>query len=713
MVLAVVFVAACRSDVAPAGDPVRIDLARLFRVSDAGPRTTAIDVTAPENPHQLLWGWGAPTTAPDGTRAVPIEGAQAALTFRAGSVPGPMTLVVDRVLVEPPGPHLRPEGVRVVVNGQYAGRLVPHRARIEVPLPPRVLKRGRNLLTLRLIKRPREDPKRPSAVFLYRRLEFHAAHPPIPEPALDGVEAITFPPGTVASFFLRAPQAARFRATLGGAGATLRVRAQGDGEQPRVVAEIPSPGDADVALDVAPAGIVRIDLAVDGAALQVMRPRIDGTRQPPPAAPPLDRGPPRNVLLYVIDTLRADRLGLYGAARPTTPHLDRFAGQAIVFERAMAQSSWTRPSVASVLTGLHPFAHGAVAIGDRVGAHARLLPEVFAAHGYETKALVTNANVSEPFGFARGFARFDYLSEDADRAGVHVPARLLHDDVLAWLDTRGRRPFFLYVHASDPHAPYHPSSAAAARFVRPGLASTIDPAAPLRGLHERRRSLTADDFEHLRSLYEAEVADLDAELGRLFDELAARGVLDDTIVVVVADHGEEFGDHGGIEHGTSLYQELVHVPLLVRLPGGRGARTRVVAQHVDLLPTLLSLVGLPVPSGLPGRVLLAADGRVTSDDDVEVLSTTWFGRTALTSLVVPPWKVILPERGDAPIQLFDLDRDPHERMDLAAAHPVVVGYATQRVAEIEAAWEHLPRARAVPLDPATRDRLRQLGYLVE
>jgi choline-sulfatase len=709
---------ACEHTGAPPGTPVSIDLAHLFRVSDAGPRTSSISLAAPDEPHQLLWGWSRPVTAPDGRPAVLIDAAQAALTFRAGSDPQQMFLFVDRTLEPVAGPHRPPEGVRIHVNGVFVGRLDPPRDRLEIALPPGALKPGRNLLSFHLIKRPREDPARPTLRYFYREIRFRSGVSPGVEPRLGGTDALILPAGSTASFFLRSPIRARLRATIERGRGRLLVRTQKDGGAARLVFERALvPADAlDVPLGLTAGAIARVDVAVVEGEVALRRPRIEGTRPvvtPPPAAGPSTRP---NVLLYVIDTLRADALDWEDGARRISPNLARLADESIVFESTVAQSSWTRPSVVSMLTGLHPSSHGVLSLGDRLGPQVPLLPEILRDAGYDTAAFVTNVNVSSPFGLQRGFTTFRYLHEKPTTDTVYVPARVLDDEVFAWLATPRERPFFLWVQASDPHAPYRPSEPFATRFAPPEPASTLDPVSPLRSLRNLRgRSdlLNPANVERLRALYRAEVAELDAELGRFFTTLAERGLLDDTIVVVVGDHGEEFHDHGGFEHGNTLYQELVRVPLLVRLPHGGGARSRVLAQHVDLVPTLLTLLGLPVPPELPGRPLLTGSGTVVADDGAEAFSTTWFGRTALSSLVVPPWKVIVPMRSDRALEVFDLAHDPGERHDLAARHPVLIGYARQRMAELEAAGEHVPRGGPAALDAETRERLRRLGYAVE
>jgi arylsulfatase A-like enzyme len=230
--------------------------------------------------------------------------------------------------------------------------------------------------------------------------------------------------------------------------------------------------------------------------------------------------------------------------------------------------------------------------------------------------------------------------------------------------------------------------------------------------------LGADGVATLRALYDAETAEFDAEFGRFRAELAARGLMDDTLFVFVADHGEEFREHGNLQHGHTLHAEVMDVPLLVRLPAGRGGGRRVaaLARHVDLMPTILALAGVDDAPDLPGRVLPLAD-EGAGGHEPEAIVETWFGDPALGGLVLPPWKVVLPRLVlAARPAVYQLAQDPAERHDLTRERPVLLGYARQRLAE------NGETARALPLPadaagsephPEALDRLRALGYVVD
>ena len=298
---------------------------------------------------------------------------------------------------------------------------------------------------------------------------------------------------------------------------------------------------------------------------------------------PADRERP-NVIVYVIDCLRADRVGAFGSTRGLTPRLDALARDSVVFEQAWACASWTKPSVGCMLTGQLPPKHGGRTATDRLSDDAPRLAEAFARAGYETRALVANPVLDgKAFGFGEGFRSYRNLAKDyVERAVNSVPADAVDitKDLAQWIPTVSNRPFFLYAHSLDLHYPYE------ARAI-PGRP------APGPGASES-------------DLYDSEIAYNDRELGKVIDGLKALGLLEKTILVVTADHGEEFGEHGQNRHGHTLYQSLLHVPLVIRLPGREQAEARIQSpvSLVDLSSTLLGLVNLPPLTGTDGFSLV-------------------------------------------------------------------------------------------------------------
>lgn len=351
-----------------------------------------------------------------------------------------------------------------------------------------------------------------------------------------------------------------------------------------------------------------------------------------------------NVLVYLVDTLRRDRLGVYGYPRDTSPRLDAFAREAIVFENAYSPTSWTRPAAASLLSGLSPVRHRTSGRAHRLPEGVALLGEHFQAAGYRTLAVSTNPNVIPLWGFDRGFDRFD----DLDSTGNPARADAVVDHTLAALaELPPDQPFFYYVHTMDPHTPYDPPPDYAQKFAK----NEID--GP--------------------GLYDGEIAFGDAEFGRLLDRLRELGRYDDTLIVYVSDHGEELGDHGGYYHGVTLFEEVVRIPLLIRLPGNARAGERVarLATLMDILPTLLAAAGRDVPDGLDGIDLLA-DGDPAEERPVFFDLTLDFNihhTNVLRGVRSGRFKYVRRTRPVERELLFDLAEDPNERNNLAMSQP--------------------------------------------
>jgi len=458
--------------------------------------------------------------------------------------------------------------------------------------------------------------------------------------------------------------------------------------------------------------------------------------KPPPAPAPL---PPRaappagapNVVLIMVDTLRADHLSCYGSAAVKTPHIDALAADGLRWTSAFSQASWTRPSVATILTGLYPSSHGAVHKADRLPDRVDTLAEVLGRAGYHTVGFADNANVSQAFNFQQGFDEYHYLAPDfffaasepaaqlalysglrlvrerflAHYVDVHhyyQPAEVVTAEVRRWLD-RGARdePFFLFAHYMDPHDPYfaHP-------FNGEGYARVAHPNPPP-ALAER-----------LHHLYEGEVAYLDEHLGVLFDDLKRRGLYDRTLVVLTADHGEEFREHGGWWHGTTLYDEQIHVPLIVK-PAGAHALVRVrdeLATSLDIAPTIVAAAHAKPPAAMQGHVLPldggAAPARESTfaEEDLE--------GNVLQAVRTRAWKLVTANpgnpRGLAPEELYDLPRDPGEHQNVIASTSAEADAMRAALGRsVLEAREHGGASEQIGMDPATKARLKALGYTQE
>lgn len=352
-----------------------------------------------------------------------------------------------------------------------------------------------------------------------------------------------------------------------------------------------------------------------------------------------------NVLLYISDTLRADGLGCYGNPDVETPALDRFAKEGVLFERALAPSSWTRASIGSILTGTAPAVHGAEARYDLLADSAVLISELFGAAGYRVGSITTNRNVGSFFGFDQGFAPGDFIELYENSADERVSVEeltTLADDVttraIEWLSASDE-PFCLVVHAIDPHSPYMPPE----RWDRfgEGIASSVD--GSQKSLHQLKTARSAADEARVVSLYYGEIAFNDHAFGELIDWLRERGIYDQTVVAFTSDHGEEFWEHGERGHGKTLNDKALHVPLILRYPMEleRGSRERELVSTVDLLPTLLDLAELESPAFVEGRSL----ARSTSEPELTVYSSCKLGGLELQSVELQSakrgdWKLV-------------------------------------------------------------------------
>lgn len=441
--------------------------------------------------------------------------------------------------------------------------------------------------------------------------------------------------------------------------------------------------------------------------------------------------PHPNVLLIVVDTLRADHLGSYGYTRATSPNLDALARRGTRFAAARSTTSWTGASVASILTGLYPIVHGVDRGGVALSELAMTMPEGFHDAGYATAAFSANpAFVTPEMGFAQGFDQFDVLhgplampgTPDVVPGDPHLKSLVkvatadqVTDAGLAWLRENGGkgRPEFLYLHYMDPHAGYRPPAAYAARF---GV--SLD--APLAGHRQNEILITfkappAEDLATLVALYDGEIAFTDAEIGRLIAGAAAASRRP-LLIVMAADHGEEFGDHGGLMHGVTLWDEQLRVPWIVAGPGvPRGLVVQNVVSLVSLRATVTDLAGLP-PAG---------SGAAPSLAQVMRRGATAPNATVFADLGLPhpdsplelhqyaaidgSWKLFMRRSGV--LELFDLAADPGEHVDVRSAEPARERILEARLRERErqAVVARLP-SRSIELTEELRARLKALGY---
>lgn len=426
-----------------------------------------------------------------------------------------------------------------------------------------------------------------------------------------------------------------------------------------------------------------------------------------------------DVLFLLVDTLRADALGAYGARPSPSPFLDAFAARSVVFERALSQAQWTAPSVSSLLSSLYPSTFlwsQDENLTDqrliRLPAGIPWLPEHLSRAGYHTAAFVKNPLVQGGTRFGRGFHVHEYVRGDtAERHSAHQ----LVDAVLRWGDALadhradgGEGAYFAYVHFMDPHARYEPP---AAWHPPSEYEGPIDGGVSvLKRLAESEAGPAPADLARVRELYRAEVAYLDAELARLRDGLAARGLwTEDTVVVLVSDHGEQFFEHGAFFHGHVQWENL-HVPFVFHAPGIAPRRVPGPVAMLDVAPTLLEWLGLPVPETMEGRSLVPQLRGAPLPPGFVVSERVGRGSVRTTgpagSLVLGEEEAWFESEPGRPIDLDAVPPEARPRLDaLRRAHEAWVARPRPRIEGLSDAHE------ALEPDEDTAERLRALGYV--
>lgn len=421
-----------------------------------------------------------------------------------------------------------------------------------------------------------------------------------------------------------------------------------------------------------------------------------------------------NVVLVSIDTLRADSVGASGDRLSATPHIDRLAAGGFRFRRAYAPANHTLQSHMSLLTGLLPKTHGVLpGIGRESAVHVAplpegriTLPEILRADGYSTAGFAHDCVwLQKRFGFGQGFERYSVLHHDA--------VAMNDLEIFPWLDANHADPFFLFVHYYDAHSdwrklPYDAPDDLRAKHAGDytgdfdGCRAKTCATRNLMALDAEGAQLGEEDLRYIRALYDAGVEATDRQVGRLVERLAALGVLDDTLVVVVSDHGEEFREHGRFVH-TQLYEESIRIPVILRLPGRipAGAGSDHPVSLLDLAPTILDLLGVDEPGEMEGRSV-----RPLLDALEIAVAPIYFSDTSAEGVIDWPWKLI---RKRQRTELFNLEDDPIERDDLSVRAPEEV----RRLSALLEGEVGETAGAGTRVDAADGDieRLRALGYV--
>lgn len=437
-----------------------------------------------------------------------------------------------------------------------------------------------------------------------------------------------------------------------------------------------------------------------------------------------------NVLFIIINSVRADHLSLYGYPRMTAPNITAFATEGVVFSNAIAQGTWTKPAIASLLTSLPISKHGVTGLGDVLRGGVKLIPERLQEKGYRTACISANEWISPPFGFGRGIEYMSvsskgkliqlalgriittlclrspalfplckacgsadrFLEGDASRPAART-AEDLTEEAIRWAEEHREEPFFLYLHYNDPHFPYEPPPPYGRTFLKQqksirAMPPICDGLEPL----DRCTELSKEEREELVGLYDGSIQYVDHWIGRLLNALKAMDLYEKTLIVLTADHGQEFYEHGGWGHGNSLFEETIRVPLVVKFPGGsyKGRYVEAPVGHVDIGPAVLEVLGLEARESGEGSVLVKlASGDDSTGFENYVISEIdpLDGRYGVALRGERYKLIVLWSRSEKFTYLYDLVEDPREERDVGREHQEIVRHLEQIVAR---SWGRAP-----------------------
>jgi arylsulfatase A-like enzyme len=420
-------------------------------------------------------------------------------------------------------------------------------------------------------------------------------------------------------------------------------------------------------------------------------------------------------------------VGCNGYPFETTPHLDQLALQGCNFTRAYAQSSWTGASHMSLMTSLYPAVHGVntTPFPEPLPENISTLAEIFREAGYQTGGFVAGTYLKSVFGFGRGFEVYN------DSFHSQRPCTKVNEKALAWLEEIGddKAPFFLFLHYFDPHLLYEPPHPYNTMF-DPGYSGTRSSTregiiALLKESGGKAEQADQEEMRHIIALYDGEIRYADECFGEILDFLEENGELEKTLIVATSDHGESFLDHPGQwSHGRSLYEEVVHVPLIVKLPGQlpkRAVRHEIV-ELMDIAPTIMEAAGLAVPDNIQGRSFLALmmpnvlppDSGIDDHSYAELIKTKKGAQIELESITIGDWKLIrnaLESTGE----LYDLREDPKQQHNLASENPVILNVLESRLEALSKRNESLGQRKqqkgAHTYSKEIVEELKALGYL--
>jgi arylsulfatase A-like enzyme len=439
----------------------------------------------------------------------------------------------------------------------------------------------------------------------------------------------------------------------------------------------------------------------------------------------------KHVILIVVDTLRRDALSCYGTGVVPTPNMDALAADWILFSRAISAGPWTIPAMASIFTGLSPFAHLATKTRDSLSDSALTLAEMIQRAGYLTCAVGSNVVLSESRGLSQGFLNYNWYPKPSDDASLgklllrvafpsfyrsQLSTAEITGEAIKWVRANKQNDFFLWIHYFDPHHPYSPPREFMPAYVPPrsmGIEFTRR-----RDLQSGTLLLSDEERRWVRDLYLGEVRYVDASIGRLLAALKSIGIYDDSLIILTSDHGEEFWEHDRAEHGHTLYDELLAVPLVIRLPRSefRGrVDTRISTQSVAA--SVLDLCDIPCdPESIEAQSLCPLWRSRTEDyDPGQIVSSGVMYYEDKEAVYFDNWKYIR-SRATGREELYDLETDAHERFSVLNQETETATRARQLLEEHYRTAQRINNAygikeRTVEYDQETLKRLKALGYM--
>ena len=665
---------------------VHLDLLALAHLADVDHHGLYVDFGTPARMHYTMGRWhnGFLSDVTAGERDFTRMGTDARAWFHLDER-GPLTLRLR-------GRPIGSDAVVVYVNGQRAGQIDFEGSGVQehdVAVARELVRAGENALMLRAAEtrtvQGEEIAAEVDSIWVMPGTPPEGElHPPrytelVRELTVDGQArraVVVRAPSTV-RWYVEVPEGGKLSFSIGAAGdaptGQARVTVTPEGGEAAEVHDAALTGrwsDQLVDLSRFAGEIVRVEFAVEGAASEV------GIAGPAVVVPlpeqALADAEARSVVVLLIDTLRASKLKAYNPrSRVQTPTLDAFAGEAAVFDHAQSPENWTKPSVASVLTSLTPMTHNTKEQSSSLPQSALTLPEVLKENGFTTGSFIANGYVSDRFGFDQGWDHYtNYIREERNTEAGNV-----FREALAWIEEHRSERFFAYIQTIDPHVPYDPPGEILQLYDDREYGGPISPRRTGHQLEDAkagRVTFSERDRQRLEALHDGEITYHDREMARFVERLRELGLYDQILFVVTSDHGEEFAEHGSYGHGHSIFQELLHVPLMFRWEGViEPRRVGPTVSTLDIAPTVLEAVGVDIPEPFEGHSLLAtARGHARPGPSIAFRDKLDDRRVAVSA----GYKLVV--RGNLTWAMFNLREDPGEQnqIDSGSRHPIALRY---------------------------------------